>query len=267
MRRHHDRHGRDDEGPWPHVLSCMIGGKFNRIDEPLPENYKGSADADLGMRIDMPKEAFIGWLAVTGSLTLFGGAGPLQANICGLPPEMFDQKDFADGQSIDELIAPYLFNDVFDVPNFAPDDRLVFGRFSAPNGFQAKLDEALEDYMAKRWPDEPDMSPDESVSDFGHWMFMDAVTFEGQVFDPQTGWQQETLVLDVPYNCGEEGYCELGINLGRPSINMIHKYGDPDGPMSATVLSTCDSINGLDVVTQARVDELHQCLLANRCPH
>jgi hypothetical protein len=220
----------------------------------------------LGTQIDMSKEASVGWLAVAGSLTIFAGVGPAQANICALPPDMFKRTDFAEGQSTDELIIPYLSNEAFDVTNFAPDDRLVFGRFSAPNGFRAQLDEALEGYMAKRWPGGWGTPPDDSISDFGHWIFLDAVTFEGYVFDPKTGWQQETLVLDVPYSCGEEGYCNLGINLERPSINMIHKYAGPDGPETATVLGVCDSINGLDVVTQARIEELHQCLLAHHCP-
>lgn len=210
----------------------------------------------------MKKATLFGWLGVVSSLTLFGGARPVEANICALPPEMFPPEWGIENLNTDHLIIPYLYNHAFDVPNFAPDDRVVYGRFSAPEGFHAQLDEALKEYMVKRWG-----SPrDESVSDFGHWIFPDAVTFEDYVFDPKTGWQEETLVLDVPYSCGEEGYCNLGVNLARPSINMIHKYGEPEGPETATALGICESINGIDIATQVRIDELHQCLLAKRCP-
>jgi len=213
------------------------------------------------------RASLLGLDGVLAGLVMFVTPQSAEANICSLPSSpLFAPAHQIDGRDFESIIVQYLYNEAFDVVSFSSGDRVVFGQFSAPDAFLAKLDEVRDDYLARRWSNGKHQPPNEDVPGIARWLFRDAVTFEGYVFDPPFGWLQEEFELDVPYSCGEEGYCDLGINLHRPSINMVHSYGGSNGAVAANVFGVCDSINGLDVVTQERVDMLHQCLLAERCP-
>lgn len=215
----------------------------------------------------MSKSSLLGWVGGLASIGILAGSGPVHARSCGPLPFMIDPMNpYVVGKDNEHLFVDYLFNHSLDAMNLGPNDRVVYGQFSAPDGLVPLLDGVLKDYEIRKFPNGKDAPSDDNVPSFVSGVFPQTATFEGFVFQHGEGWREDTFVLDVTYECNDDGYCDMAVNFDRPSIDLVRNYGSPNGVVAADVIGICDREMGADEVTKERIDLLEQCMMAKRCP-